>query len=277
MQKETHMNNGLNYSQWKTEHRSILENFPKKEIFFLFSAGKDSSLAMDFLLRAGKELGFGFEAHAGAFPIHRYGQEEQERLSSYWRSRGINPIWHIPPERDVTLETTETPCLKCQTIRKKMLRPFLSKQVKNWNNMVIVTSYNLWDLVSYGVEQMLMSILRAPQETVKARNQKRTMETAQRFQPVLKMKEGYTVFRPLIRYNGREIQEQIKKNNIPTLRTTCKFKDQRPKRLFEKYYEKLELGFDYDKLVEYVEKSLHFPDHSIWTAMDRDDYLENYF
>lgn len=271
------MIHGLNYSQWKTEHRPILENFPEKEIFLLFSAGKDSSLAMDFLLRAGDEFGFGFEAHCGAFPIHRYGKEERARISSYWQGRGINPVWHDPAETDAGLEKTETPCLTCQSIRKKMLRAFLPKQIRNWHNLVIVTSYSLWDLVSYSVEQILMSFLRDPQEAVEAGNNRRIMETAQRFQPLLKMKEGYTVFRPLIRYNGRDIQDQVEKENIPTLKTPCIFKDQRPKRLLEKYYEKLEMGFDYDKLMEYAEKSLHFPDTSTWAAMDRDEYLGEYF
>jgi len=153
----------------------------------------------------------------------------------------------------------------------------LPRQVQRWHNLVIVTSYSLWDLVSYGVEQMLMSFLRDPQEEAKARNKQRIMETAQRFQPILKMKEGYTVFRPLIRYNGRDIQNRVEKDNIPTLRTPCKFKDQRPKRLLEKYYEKLEMGFDYDKLLEYAEKALHFPDASTWADMDRDEYLGKYF
>jgi len=276
MQRERQMNHGLNYSQWEMEHRSILENFPKKEIFFLFSGGKDSSLAMDFLLRAGKEFGFSFEAHAGAFPVHRYVQDEQKRISSYWQGRGISPVWHNLAETDAILETTEKPCLACQSIRKQMLKPFLSKQVKNWHNLVIVASYSLWDLVSYGVEQMLTSILRDQQEEVD-RNRRRMMETGQRFHPYLKMKEGYAVFRPLVRYNGRDIQDQVEKDNIPTLKTPCRFKDQRPKRLLEKYYEKLGMGFDYNKLIEYAEKALYFPDASTWTAMDRDEYLGRYF
>ena len=271
------MNHGLNYSQWEMEHRSILENFPKKEIFFLFSGGKDSSLAMDFLLRAGKEFGFSFEAHAGAFPIHRYGQEEQNRISSYWQGRGISPVWHNLAETDAILETTEKPCLACQSIRKQMLRPFLSKQVKNWHNLVIVTSYSLWDLVSYGVEQMLTGLLRDQQEEAGDRNKRRMMETAQRFHPFRRMKEGYAVFRPLVRYNGHDIRHQVEKDGIPTLRTPCRFGDHRPKRLLEKYYEKLDMGFDYDKLLDYAKQSLNFPDESEWAAMDRDEYLGEYF
>jgi len=271
------MNHGLHYSQWKEENRSILESFPKKEIFLLFSAGKDSSLAMDLLLRAGRDFGFGFEAHAGAFPIHRYGREEQNRISSYWQGRGISPVWHEPAETDAIFETTQRPCLACQSIRKKMLRPFLLKRVKNWHNLVIVTSYSLWDLVSYAVEGMLTSLLRDQQGEDADINKRRMMETAQRFHAYLEMKEGYAVFRPLVRYNDNDIRHQIEKDGIPTLRTPCKFGDHRPKRLLEKYYEKLEVGFDYDKLIEFAGKSLGFPHETEWATMDRDEYLGEYF
>ena len=62
----------ISYSHWRDEFISILESFSDKKVFLLFSGGKDSSLALDFLLRAKEEFGFGFEAHAGAFPVHRY-------------------------------------------------------------------------------------------------------------------------------------------------------------------------------------------------------------
>ena len=195
----------------------------------------------------------------------------------YWQGRGITPVWHEPSETDAILEMAENPCFACQSIRKKMLRPFLSKQVKNWNNLIIVTSYSLWDLISYGVEQMLTTLLRDLQEKDVRMNKRRLMETAQRFHPFLRMKEGYAVFRPLVRYNGRDIRHQIEKDDIPTLRTPCRYGDSRPKRLLEKYYEKLEMGFDYDKLLDYARESLRFPETSEWTAMDRDEYLDEYF
>ena len=74
------MNSEISYSHWTEENRSILESLCNKKVFLLFSGGKDSSLTMDFMLRAGKEFGFGFEAHAAAYPVHRYPDKERKRI-----------------------------------------------------------------------------------------------------------------------------------------------------------------------------------------------------
>ena len=88
------MTSSLSYSQWKNEHRSFLETLPSKHVFLLFSGGNDSSVATDLILKAGKEFGFGFEAHAGAFPVHRYPDEQKQRISLYWSKRGVDLVWH---------------------------------------------------------------------------------------------------------------------------------------------------------------------------------------
>ena len=268
---------GIEYRHWKLEHESILKDFGQKEIFFLFSAGKDSSLTMHFMVKAAEEFGFAFQAHLGAFPVHRYNFQEKERISSYWEKRGIRPVWHEPKETDIILEDKEEPCLTCQSIRKKMLHGFLSKSVKNWKNLVVVTSYSLWDLVSYAMEQTLTNLQGKNNEKQREANERRKLETMQRFHTFLKMNDGYAVFRPLVRYNGTDIEYEVEKNHIPTLATPCRFGDQRPKRVLEKYYRQLGTGFDYNQLLEYARRSLSFPDASTWTAMGRKEYLGKYF
>ena len=122
---------GIEYRHWKLEHESILKDFGQKEIFFLFSAGKDSSLTMHFMVKAAEEFGFAFQAHLGAFPVHRYNFQEKERISSYWEKRGIRPVWHEPKETDIILEDKEEPCLTCQSISKKnVARLFIKKRQK---------------------------------------------------------------------------------------------------------------------------------------------------
>jgi len=81
------MNSAIEYHQWKEEHKTILETFYDKNVLVLFSGGKDSSLALDFILRAGKEYGFGFSAHAGAYPVHRYPSKEKKIIGSYWNKK----------------------------------------------------------------------------------------------------------------------------------------------------------------------------------------------
>jgi tRNA(Ile)-lysidine synthase TilS/MesJ len=105
----------------------------------------------------------------------------------------------------------------------------------------------------------------------------RFVETAQRFYPVLKMTEGYMVFRPLLRYNRDDIVQALERKNIPILSTPCKYKDFRPKRLLEGYYEKMGTRFDYDRVLEFAKKSLDLPDISSYEATDKEVYFKKIF
>ena len=54
------MGTGIDYPRWEEEHKSILETFSNKNLLMLFSGGTESSLTMDFFLRAKREFGFDF-------------------------------------------------------------------------------------------------------------------------------------------------------------------------------------------------------------------------
>lgn len=272
---ETGMSPAIDYNQWKEEHRSILEALCDKNVLMLFSGGKDSSLTMNFLLRAKREFRFDFKAHAGAYPVHRYPDKEKERIESYWNKRGIKIHWHDLGETDEYIKNEVNPCLRCQKLRKQMLKTVLTNTIDSWESLVLVTSYSLWDIVSYSIEHILNDLF---SNSVSAENNnKRFMETAQRFYPLLKMKEGYTVFRPIIRYNSDDILRVIKEADIPTLSIPCEFKEFRPKRVLERYYQKIGISFDYDKVFDFARRSLSLPDISTYTSIDRDEYLLNLF
>ena len=271
---EAGMNPAIEYHQWKEEYKSTLETFYNKNVLMLFSGGKDSSLAMDFILRAKKEFGFDFSAHAGAYPVHRYPDTEKKRIESYWNRRGIELQWHDLGKTDDYIKNEINPCLECQKLRKKMLKTILGDMVDDWESLVLVTGYSLWDIVSYSIEHILDDLF---SNFVNAENNKRFMETAQRFYPLLKMKEGYTIFRPLIKYNSDDIQKVIKQARIPTLSIPCKFKEFRPKIILERYYQKIGIHFDYDKVFNFARRSLGLPDITTYTSIDRDEYLLNIF
>ncbi len=55
--------------------------------------------------------------------------------------------------------------------------------------------------------------------------QRRFVEISQRFYPFLRMKEGYSVFRPLIHYNGCDVLRTVEEESIPILGIPCSFKD----------------------------------------------------
>ncbi len=271
------MNSKISYTHWKSEYESILEEFPQKKVFLLFSGGKDSSLAMDLLLRAEEEFGFCFESHAAAYPVHRYTEAEREKIISYWHKRGVNITWHELKETDAYINNAPNPCLPCQNLRRKTLKTLVSESAGDLKNFVIIANYSLWDIVSYSMEHILTDIFSDIERKEGVEEDGRFIQTAQRFYPVLKMKEGYTVFRPLIKYNSNDIAELISQKGIPILSIPCKYSDYRPKRILEKYYNKMGLRFDYDRVFEFAKKSLNLPDISSYSSINKDEYLRKVF
>jgi tRNA(Ile)-lysidine synthase TilS/MesJ len=267
-----------NFDSWKEDNRSILESLSDQRNCLLFSGGKDSSLALDFMVKAGMEFGFDFEVHAAVFPVHRYTDIEMERLESYWDSRGIKISWHDVGVTDDTIKNDPDPCIACRAIRKRMLKTGLTTDMLGaWNRFTIIASYSLWDIVSYSIEHLLNNIYSSDRSVRAEDKSGRFLETAQRFYPLLKMDEGYSIFRPLIKLNDSDIRTMIEQEGIPTLTIPCKFSNLRPKRLLEHYYKALGLRFDYDQLLGFAKRSLGLPDLSSYASINKAEYLQNIF
>jgi tRNA(Ile)-lysidine synthase TilS/MesJ len=273
----TRMRKGIPYSQWTAEHRSTLQSLAGKRVFLLFSGGKDSSVSLNLISKASREFGFPFEVHAGAFPVHRYTNHEKSRIQGFWEGRGVKIQWHQLEETDTALAQATNPCLVCQKARKKMLHTLLNESVQEWGSLVIIASYTLWDIVSYSLEHMLGRVFSS--RATKGTNSEgaRFKETAQRFYPVLKMKEGYMVFRPLLRYNREDIVQALDQENIPTLSTPCRYKDFRPKRVLEGYFEKMGISFDYNRVLEFAKSALDLPEIATYEATDKEVYFKKLF
>ena len=141
--------------QWMDAYKAILEGLAQKRVLLFYSGGKDSSLCMDLMQQASKEFNFSFEAHAGAFPKHRYTGEERSRLDRFWQKREIPIKWHEFSEKDADLEGAQNPCLLCQQIRKRLLFQIVKDRGDDMEKLVLVPAFSLWDLVSYALEHIL--------------------------------------------------------------------------------------------------------------------------
>ena len=263
--------------QWMEAYKAILKSLAQKRVLLFYSGGKDSSLCMDLMHHASKKFNFSFEAHAGAFPKHRYNREERNRLDRYWQERGIPINWHEFAEKDADLEGTQNPCLLCQQIRKRLLFQIVQDRAEDMEKLVLVPAFSLWDLVSYALEHILSDRLSQEEKPALDQDMQRFHETAQRFYPHLKMQEGYEVFRPLIRFNRPDIVESLVERKIPTLSIPCDFSSFRPKRLLQNYYQQMGLHFSYDSLLSFARKSLDLPSPSRYTSLDKGEYLRKVF
>jgi len=141
----------------------------------------------------------------------------------------------------------------------------------------MVVSFSLWDLVGYTLEHILGDVIIKSEVYLRPEKSERFIETSQRFYPVMNMKEGYTIFRPSIRYNGNTVLERIEQIGIQILSIPCDFKEYRPKRILVIYYEKMKLKFDYDRLFQFAKEVLDLPDITSYATIEKEKYFSDAF
>jgi len=276
------MKTTLNYETFVNDNREYLETFHNKRVFVTYTGGKDASAILHFFTKAKEDFCFELETHAAIFPIHVYTKEEIHKLDSYWKTRDIPIKWHTIEQSDSAFELARqggiNPCEVCHSTKRKHFLKYLDDSVTNWHSLVIIVGFTLWDIVSYSLEYLFGSIYSDRDTLFQGKSiQDRYFQTAQRFYPMLKMQEGYTLYKPLIRYNDQDIIKVIKENKIPILTTDCKFKDFRPKRLFAESYTKMDLYFDYDKVMKFAQESLNLHEPSAYTSRDKEDFIMSIF
>ena len=276
------MNEGLTYSSWKNDNRRILEALPGKQIIVTYSGGKDSSVVLHYMIQATKEFGFHFETHGAEFPQHVFTGADKHLLDAYWRERGVTIRWHAVSESEEkklnsAMAEGISPCLFCNQVKKSVLIEYFKRLATDWEPLVFVMSYSLWDLISATVEHILTTRFLHPDHSPSVRfkpTEERFIETSQRFYPMLKLSGGPSIFKPLIWYNDQDILDVVSRHVIPLIQTVCKYKDFRPKRLFAECYHRSALQFDYQKVFEFAKNVLDLPEPSYYENVDRKQYLK---
>jgi tRNA(Ile)-lysidine synthase TilS/MesJ len=276
------MNNYLCYSTWEEKYKNILNSISNKTIVVSFSGGKDSSVLLHFFLKAAERYSFKLEAHGVAFPCHVMTQTEQTRIGDYWESRNIEITWHNGDQIDDSnlddlANRGESPCVFCSQIKKKTLFSHFKQADTEWQDIVVVLGYSLWDLVSASIEHTLRTKCgNLGSGKFQGKNpEDRFQETSQRFYSKLNLKDGLIIFKPLITYNDKDIHEVITQNKIPLTRTNCKHKPYRPKRLLGDYYETFGLNFEFDKVFNFAKNTLGLPDRHYFENQEMEDYVNH--
>ena len=275
------MKYNLNYSAWKTANQEILKGLSDKKVLVSYSGGKDSSVVLYLIQKAAEEFNFSYEAHGVFFPAHVYSDADLKKIDSYWDKRNVNINWHqvsVSDEcLDEALKNGQSPCLTCTQTKKKILISHLNRVISDWNSIVIVMSYSLWDLVSAMLEHISGAIFsdKSCSGSLQGKSpDERFVETAQRFYPLLKIKRGPTIYKPLIQYNDQDINYFIAENGIPLTTISCNYREFRPKRIFATYYQKTDLFFDYSKVLDFSKKTLKLPDISYYEEIDLEEYMK---
>ena len=271
----------ITYEAWKNTNNAFLPRLSDKQVLLTYSGGKDSSVVLHLIQQAAKEYGFTFEAHGAVFPKHVLTDAEQNKLSAYWSKRGVRIHWHTVNENDARLESALedgiSPCLICNQTKKKVIMDYFSGTNPNWHNVVLIVSYSLWDIVSATIEHILAAVYADSSLSKAARGKsssERFMETSQRFYPWLKLQNGLTVFKPLIKYNDQEINNFIDQNRIPLSSPVCSYKNHRPKRILADYYHKMDLHFTFDKVLQFARSALDLPNQEFYSQLSSVDYLK---
>lgn len=271
----------LQYEEWKNTHNAILKTFSDKKILMLYTGGKDSSVILSFLIRSGKEFGFQFETSAAVYPNHVFVKSDIAKLDSYWRNRGVDIQWHDLKTPDTLLSDAKregkNPCYICHNIKRRYLFNHLQEMEKTGKDVIIILSFNLWDLVSYAVEYLAGGVFinnagKSREKGDKSPEQ-RFMETSQRFYPLIQLKEGLTIFKPLLSYNDPEITQVITEENIPLSSIVCTYKNYTPKRILGEYYQQINATFDYDSVIKFAREKLKLRDVDYYSQMGKMDFI----
>ena len=272
------MKTTLTYEKFVHDNEEYLKTLHDKRVYVSYAGGKDASVILHFFTRAKGEFNFEFETHAAMFPTHVYTKADVHKLDSYWKNRGVLVTWHPIKKNESAFEIARqqgtNPCEVCHSTKRTHFLEYLENTVTDWNPVVLVLGWSLWDIVSYSLEYLLGSIFTETDSLYQGQTMKeRFYRTTQRFYPILRMKEGYTLYKPLLRYNDQDIRKVVAENEIPILTTDCKYKEFRPKRYFADCYMKLDMNFDYDKVMKFAQESLQLEKPSSYEAIDKKDFI----
>ena len=269
------MNNSI-FSDWHDSNREVLSKLRGKQVAVTFSAGKDSSVCQYFLNEVRDQYGFNLRAFLCAYPRHRYNEKTISRLKDYWEKRNVDMTVQIPENDDGIMEAADNPCRPCQNERKSALPGIFSYFDQPASEIVIVSGHSLWDIAAYAANRMIADKL-ASVSSGETRSKERLLEISQRFYPFFTMPEGYSVYRPLLKTNQKEIHQFCSEKSIPVIEEECRYSTWRPKNRLSDFFEKFGYDFNYETVFSFAQEQLNIIPLETITSIDSREYLSRHF
>ena len=263
--------------KWESLNRDYLEQMSGKLLAVTFSAGKDSSAALELLNAVKEKYHFDLLAFTYAFPRHRYTAEFEHTLKEYWGPRGVDITYRISDVDDSVLDEVENPCRPCQNLRKQALPEVFSRVRRPAEDIVLVSGHSLWDLAGYALNRLVGDALADSTTHSEVYSKERFLEISQRFYIFLTMPEGYSVFRPMLVLNADEIELICEEKSLPILDVSCRYSLMRPKKVLGGYFEQFGYHFSYRQVFDFARSYLNIADLETIQSITQDEYLTKRF
>ncbi|MBT3274270.1 MAG: hypothetical protein HN368_14025 [Spirochaetales bacterium] len=265
------------FDKWEHHNKEFLEKCRGKYVAVTFSAGKDSSVCLFFLLKVKQKYGFDMGGFLYAYPRHRYSPGFRDIALPFWKEKGVEIVYRETEQDDTILDEAENPCRPCQNLRKKDLPDIFTLSGRDQTDVVIVSGHSLWDLAGYALDRLVADALASSTDYSESYSEDRFLEISQRFYPFLSMTGGYSIYRPMLFLNAEEISGVCAENSLPILDTPCRYSMLRPKKVLGGYFKQFGYQFGYGRVLDFAKKYLKIAELDDIQKMSQEEYLTKRF
>jgi|SRR3972149_6307155 len=249
--------------------QNLIEDFFNKyniikdncKVIVCWSGGKDATTLLSLMAEYKKKVrNFPLTALMVPYPKTIVRKEHQEETIKYWENLGVQVeiLDHNYPDPG-TFPKQEI-CPKCKEIRRNVLVEQYF-QYCDLSKTIIATGHTSWDLAAYIIE-LTISRLASGSASSEIGSYERYLEVMNKFLPVFHFKNGPTLIRPLLRLGDDDVFRVILEKRIPFpfsfIPDPCPWRKQR-KRVFQNYFQEIELKFDIENLNKYVREVFKIP------------------
>lgn len=241
------------------EEKNLFSGVDK--LLVLFSGGKDCSFLLHVLLRYVKEkqLKIPVECLSVQYPIHVYydGNMEEKsdfvKIKEYWKARDVSIHYRSAKNSVDFADDDRQGCLTCKRSRKEIIDPFVNAMPARTG---LVTGFTMYDSLAY-INMLLLNANFDLSAIDKLPIEQAVILKKMYHKIALKelLPNGKYMIRPILPFDGSEVERYLAENHIPFLQTPCKISCFKFKRLYSKALDLyIPLPTDYKGIVKFLKR-----------------------